>query len=266
MLFETLNHNKILIGVVHLKPTPGSPNYSSCFEKDLLLAIEDAKSLVAGGCDAIIVENHGDKPYFGSPAPPETVASLTLAAHEIKKIAGQTPIGLNLLKNDARGALGIATVVEAAFIRINIHIGVYITDQGIIEGDSARIARDRSWLCPGLEILCDVHVKHATNLKNEALPTAIDSAFNQGIADGVIVSGAKTGQPIAKTELQKIANHKARDSLLIGSGLTEENCCSLLKEARGAIVGTSLKEKGMIENPVDLERVSRLRRVIDRIG
>jgi uncharacterized protein len=46
--------------------------------------------------------------------------------------------------------------------------------------------------------------------------------------------------------------------LLIGSGADENNVHLFLSVADGVIVGTSVKEGGVCENPVDPERVRRL--------
>lgn len=44
------------------------------------------------------------------------------------------PVGVNMLRNDAKAALAIAYVINGKFTRVNVHIGVYATDQGVIEG------------------------------------------------------------------------------------------------------------------------------------
>src|SRR5689334_11600945 len=68
------------VGVVHLLPTPGSPRGRGSLAPVLARAVEDARALVEGGCDAILVENFGDAPFHPRAVPPETVASLALAA------------------------------------------------------------------------------------------------------------------------------------------------------------------------------------------
>ena len=49
----------------------------------------------------------------------------------------------------------------------------------------------------------------------------------------------------------------------VGSGLTEANARELLRFANGAIVGTFLKHHGKVGEPVDRERVARLRALFD---
>src|SRR5438045_2801585 len=71
------------------------------------------------------------------------------------------PLGVNVLRNDARSALAIAAAVGAAFIRVNIHTGARMTDQGVIEGAAHRTVRYRKLLGHDVKIFADVDVKHS---------------------------------------------------------------------------------------------------------
>ncbi|MCC6980856.1 MAG: hypothetical protein IT343_21230, partial [Candidatus Melainabacteria bacterium] len=46
--------------------------------------------------------------------------------------------------------------------------------------------------------------------------------------------------------------------LFCGSGCTSGNIKEILSVADGVIVGSSLKRQGLVENPVDVERVRTL--------
>ena len=52
-----------LIGMVHLRPLPGSAGWNGDVDALVQAALTDATALVAGGCDALIVENMGDTPF-----------------------------------------------------------------------------------------------------------------------------------------------------------------------------------------------------------
>ena len=58
------------------------------------------------------------------------------------------------------------------------------------------------------------------------------------------------------------AREAATRPILMGSGTTAENVADFLRYADGAIVGSSLKVDGVMENPVDGERV---RRYVDAV-
>ena len=142
----------------------------------------DAQALVGGGCDALIVENFGDTPFFKTQVPPETVATLALALATVRHSTPSVPVGINVLRNDARAALGLCAAAGGRFLRVNVHTGAAVTDQGVIEGEAASTLRERARLCPGAALLADVHVKHASPLGRESI--------GQAAQDGSLARGA----------------------------------------------------------------------------
>ncbi|HLH48989.1 MAG TPA: BtpA/SgcQ family protein, partial [Roseiarcus sp.] len=54
----------VLIGVVHLSPLPGAPDYAGGGVEPIYeRALADARAYRAAGFDGLIVENHGDVPF-----------------------------------------------------------------------------------------------------------------------------------------------------------------------------------------------------------
>ncbi|MEO6710108.1 MAG: BtpA/SgcQ family protein, partial [Planctomycetota bacterium] len=131
------------------------------------------------------------------------------------------------------------------------------------EGDAAGTLRERARLCPGAALLVDVHVKHASPLGRETVAQAAADAIVRGLADAVIVTGQGTGYEPDAEHLASVRAAIGDARLLIGSGVTESNARELLAHANGAIVGTFFKRQGKISEPVDPERVARLRAVFD---
>jgi membrane complex biogenesis BtpA family protein len=252
----------LFIGVVHLAPTPGAPRFRGSFEAVIERASEDAAALRAGGCHALLVENYGDAPFFPRGVPPETVASLALCVRAVAQAAGGLPIGVNVLRNDARAALGVAAAAGAEFVRINVHNGTAVTDQGLLEGDAAVTLRERARLAPHVLLLCDAHVKHARPLGGGSLRDAVGDLVGRALADAVIVTGDATGCAPRVEDLEEARAAARGAPVLIGSGLDDRNAAALVPLADGAIVGTFLKRDGKIENPVDRERVARLARAM----
>jgi membrane complex biogenesis BtpA family protein len=253
------------IGVVHLLATPGAPAFGGSFEAVLERAEADARALVQGGVDALLVENFGDAPFFAREVPSETVAALALALRVVRGVAADRAVGVNVLRNDARAALGLCAASGAAFVRVNVHTGAMVTDQGLIEGRAAETLRERARLCPAVAILADVHVKHATPLGRETLREAALDARARGAADALILTGSRTGSPPAREDFAELREALGACPLLIGSGLDERDEGGLLRLADGAIVGTALKRAGRVEEPVEEARVARLRARFDAV-
>ena len=90
-------------------------------------------------------------------------AAMGVVVREVRRRT-DLAVGVNLLRNACLEALQIAAVTGADFIRCNIVIGAYVTDQGIIQGCAAELARLRMTLDRDIAVLGDVHVKHAAPL------------------------------------------------------------------------------------------------------
>jgi membrane complex biogenesis BtpA family protein len=252
---------KVLIGVVHLRPLPGSPRSKENLKNIILAAVDDARSYEKGGADAVIVENFGDVPFTKSSVAPETIASMAVvgrAIHDSIKL----PIGFNVLRNDAHAALALAGACDGSFIRINVHTGTMLTDQGLIEGNAYQTLRLKKNLCPDAQIFADVHVKHAVPLGNWTIEDSARDTMERGLADALIISGIGTGMATDVEDVRRVRNACPSAKILIGSGINIENVKTLLPLIDGVIVGSSLKRNGKLDNPVDAKRVAALKRAM----
>jgi hypothetical protein len=267
--FDRIDADKPIVGMVHLPPLPGAPRFSDDFEEVRKVALRDARRLEAGGVDALLLENFGDAPFYPDDVPKHVVASMTRIAAEIDDEA-DLPLGINVLRNDAAAALSVAAAVEAALVRVNVHVGARVTDQGIVAGQAHETVRLREQLDAEVAILADLDVKHSAPLAERPLDAeAVAEPVERGLAEGVVVSGAGTGQEVAGDHLSAVAS--ARDEagldapIFVGSGVTPENAGDLLEVADGAIVGTALKEGGETTNPVSVERVEEVVGAADEV-
>lgn len=259
-----------LIGVVHLPALPGDAraelSYQRCFE----LALTDARALIEGGVDGVIVENFGSAPFRKGtrvdPAPPHQVATLALIAAEIKRLSSAVKVGVNCLRNDAIAALGAAAAAGSDLIRVNVLSGAYVTDQGVIEGEAADVLEYRRRLqAPHIKIFADILVKHASPLSPLSPAQAALDTWKRGGADALIVSGTGTGAPVSASLLMDVQRAvECQVPVYLGSGLTLELVDELAPLASGAIVGTALKEGGVLNAPVSRDRVSALRDALSR--
>lgn len=242
-----------VIGMVHLLPLPGSPRGSLPLRRVQAAAVRDAETLAAAGVDGLMIENFGDAPFTAGRVEAETVAAVAVIAAAVRERT-RLPLGINVLRNDARSALGVAVAVGARWIRVNVLTGARVTDQGIIEGDAAGLLRARAALGPaaaGVRILADTAVKHSAPLGNRPLEDEVADTIHRAHADGVIVSGSGTGKPVDQDHLRRVRAAAGRTPVWIGSGATAANIASLLRWADGVIVGTSLKRRGRPQAPVN---------------
>src|SRR5690606_33308017 len=108
--------------MVHLLPLPGAPRWGGRLEDVLARARADAEALEAAGFDGVIVENFLDAPFHPGRVPPLTVAAMTRAVSDVRA-AVSVPVGVNVLRNEAEAALAVCAATEAAFLRVNVHVG-----------------------------------------------------------------------------------------------------------------------------------------------
>jgi membrane complex biogenesis BtpA family protein len=244
---------KLLLGVVHLRPLPGSPRHDGeSIEAIAKAAQRDARAILDAGFDGTIVENFGDVPFEPGAVPSHTIAALTRIVVELPRGA---LAGVNVLRNDALGALAVAAACGLDFIRVNVHVGAMLTDQGILEGRAAETLRTRALVAPSVAILADVRVKHAVPLGvSFDLRTVARDTVYRGLADGLIVTGSATGSPTNPGDLECVREAVPDHPLFVGSGATAASARRLLEIADGIIVGTSLKCGGRVDAPVDPRR------------
>jgi uncharacterized protein len=257
-LAHRLGARRPLVGMVHLLPLPGSPGWGGSMDQVLDRARSDARALLEGGMDALLVENYGDLPFHPDTVPPETAATLTRAVAAVREEAGDAPVGVNVLRNDARTGVGIAAATGTDFLRVNVHAGVMFTDQGILEGRAWETLRARRALAPELLIAADVLVKHASPPPGTDPAQAARDLRHRAGADVLVVSGAGTGQAADPERLRTVREAVPEAPLWIGSGLTPESAPELLPLADGAIVGSALHRDGVAGRGIDPERVDRL--------
>ena len=257
---------KAFIGVIHLPPLPGSPRWGGDLSAVLEQAEREAATLTEGGANGIIVENFGDAPFRIGRVEPETVAAMTRAVDLVCRTT-PLPVGVNMLRTDAPSALAVAVAAEAQFIRVNIHYGTMAADEGLVTGEASETLRRRRLMdAEHIAILADVMVKHAVPLGEPDLALIARETAYRGLADALIVTGPVTGQPAVADDVATVRCAVPDRPLLVGSGVTASNAAQFLAHANGAIVGTSLKEGGVITNLIDLERVKATTRAFGAAG
>jgi hypothetical protein len=260
-----------VVGMVHLPALPGAPRYDADGGREAIHAAarRDAERLDSGGVDALIVENFGDAPFYPESVPRHVVAELTALVGTVRETT-DCPVGVNVLRNDGPSAVAVAAATGAAFVRVNVHVGARVADQGVLEGRAHETMRLRERLGADVRVLADVGVKHSAPLgRGDGDAELLGDAAERGLADGVIVSGAGTGRATDRDDVRAAVT--ARDDrgldtpVFVGSGVTAETVGDTLTVADGVIVGSALKEGGDASNPVSVARVERVVAAADTV-
>lgn len=250
-LFTT---KKPVIGVIHLLPLPGSPNFSGDIDLIIQRALTEVEILKQGGVDGLIIENFHDKPFLNIPIPLEqygVMASiLTLARQKV-----DMPIGVNVHYNDWKAELTLAYTCNAQFIRVEGFVNTVVTAAGIIEPCCAQVTRYRKTLGAekSIQIWADLHPKYSKNLVPYTLKESTIFA-EEALADVLIVTGETTGIETPLEDIRKVKNN-TRLEVVVGSGANLNNLNETLTIADAIIVGSAFKESGNTHEPVALSKV-----------
>lgn len=240
-----------LLGMVHLGPLPGSPNWQHNLPEIIDAAVRDAERLLEAGFDALIVENMGDLPYLRGRVEPETVAAMALATERVVRLGA--PVGVQVLAGANREALGVALACGASFIRAEGFAYAHVADEGWMDACAGPLLRARYALGSDVRIWADVKKKHAAHAVTADLSMAdVAKGTRFAGADALVVTGVSTGEP---TSPQDVLDAKqAGLPVTVGSGVTPQNAVTFSEIADGLIVGSYIKVNGDWRAAVDPAR------------
>lgn len=266
VLEELFSVEKPIIGMIHLKPLPGSPMGTVSVEEVFEAALRDAEALKSGGVDGVQVENMGDRPFLKpGKIGLEVVALVAAVAREVRTETG-LPTGVFILANGVEESFSAAKASGAKWIRANMWAYAYMADEGYVEAAAPRALRHRSRIrADDVKVFADILVKHGSHalVSDISLGEHVRAVERYG-ADAVVVSGERTGAEVDEERVRLVKNAAERP-VIIGSGITPGNVKRLLSIADGAIVGTWFKRDGVLWNPVDEERVRELMREVKKL-
>jgi uncharacterized protein len=266
-LAELFTTAKPVVGVIHLKALPGAPKYDGQPMREIFAAaVRDARTLVEGGVDGLMIENASDMP-FSRPEHigPETVAALTAASQEVRG-AVEVPFGITCVANGVIPALAVAKATGAGWVRANQWVNAYVANEGLLNGPAPEAMRYRSAIGGNdVKVFADVHVKfgaHAITADRSISEQATDAEWFD--ADVLIATGTRTGSPTRPEEVSEVRSG-TNLPVVVGSGLGPDQVEALFAVADGAIVGQWLKQDGVWWNPVDPYRVEQLMTAVAKV-
>ncbi|HZZ60660.1 MAG TPA: BtpA/SgcQ family protein [Roseiarcus sp.] len=230
---------KPVIGMVQLRPLPGSSRYRGGHINEILdEALSEARVLSDHDVDALMVQNLGDLPVAARAAPAQ-IAWMTRVVAEARRIG--RPVGLNLLENDAEAMFAVASGAGADFVRIKVYVGAMATPFGIESGQAFAAIRARN-ACDAshVAIFADVHDRTGVPMASGGFAEDAEFAIRLGGADGLVLTGKGYGQTLAFIDAARKCIGAA--PILVGGGVNAKNFAEVDRVADGVIVSSSLKD------------------------
>jgi membrane complex biogenesis BtpA family protein len=247
--------SKPLIGMIGCPPLPGSGAYTGMErEKYIDCVLQEARTLVEGGFDGMMLQNIGDLPV-NKKAGAETIAWMSSLGALIRSEV-KIPFGISLLEDDPEPILAVAHAVGAQFVRIKVYVGAMVGPDGVVEGVAARVQRyRRALMAQQITVFADVFDRTRMPLGNFTLEEMAHEAVWFGKAEGLVITGRNLLQSFEFYERVKTVTDVP---IWIGGGVDAENIEQVMEKTDGMIVGTSIKKGGKLLEMIDLERVKKL--------
>ncbi|MBI3325149.1 MAG: hypothetical protein HYZ81_00375 [Nitrospinae bacterium] len=252
--FDTLGKKKVVIGMVHLLPLPGTPFYEEGnMERALKNAVADATALYHGGADGCLIQTV-DRVY---PAEDQAdyarVAAMATIAKAVADATGpEFHIGVQIMLNALKASIAVAKVCGGSFVRCTALVGTTLSASGIIEANPLDVLTYRAHLgAQHIKLIAEVNSMHFRWLGERPTAEVARMAARVG-ADAVEV--AHPDEAINAGLVREIKQAMPRLPVILGGHTTHENVARRLAEADGVFVGTCLKAEGG-DGRVEVERV-----------
>ncbi|KAL3080263.1 hypothetical protein niasHT_034237 [Heterodera trifolii] len=259
-----MRQHPLLFGMIHVPALPGSPLSKLSIAQLVDRVSAETEIYAECGIDGLIVENMHDLPYQkGIDHGPEVCATMarlcsacahTLGANRRRRML----LGVQILAGANRAALAVAQAAEFDFIRAESFVFGHVADEGWMDGCAGELLRYRRAIgADQIAVVTDIKKKHCSHAITADVSVAETArAAELFLADGVILSGAATGEAACPDELDEVRS-KCTLPVLIGSGI-EVNNVNLFKGADAFIVGSNFKKDGNWRNEIEKNRVENL--------
>lgn len=259
-MLNLFKSSKPILGMVNLKTTVGYRGFTT-MDEVVNFAVSDARNLIEGGVDGIMIENSNDHPHDPDIGP-ETVASMAIVVNEIVKIS-PVPVGVTIIMEPGdNSVLAVAKAAGASFVRSVSFNEAIVSNFGIYEGRPRRLYRYQKIIeAQDIRVFADVHVKHSTPLAVREIEESAMDAIAGGV-DAIIVTGFSTGNAPALEAVLRVKKVAKNTPVLLGSGIKPENIKELVGACDGAIIGSYFKKDYVYSNPVDADKVREIMRLV----
>lgn len=257
---EMFKVKKPIIAMLHLDPLPGDPRYryGDCMETVAAHAREDLRALQEGGVDGVLFSNEFSLPYqrhmsFVTPA------AMARVIGELKSELA-VPYGVDCI-SDGAATLELAAAVDAKFVR-GTFCGVYVGDGGLYDNDFSALLRRKAALhLDELKMLYFINPESDRNLDTRPLADIASSTIFKAHPGGLCISASAAGQDVDEELMAAVKKKNPEVVVLCNTGCRPDTIAHKLSVSDAAVVGTTFKEDGKLEN----EKLQNVRVKADRV-
>lgn len=236
---------KMVIGMVHLLPLPGNPAYKDNKAEIVANALDDAKRLLEGGVDAIMLENFSDWPQYSTEIPLEAYSLMLNVATRIKEFCN-VPFGVNIEMNAYVQEWAMAYACDADFIRVEAFVDNRAGSFGYIEACSTPLAKLMKDYPADTMLFTDVHTAETYGMPEVPINELAGNAIGHD-SSAVIVTENDQCKRVTVDDVRSMREVVGDFPILVGSGVKPGNVLDYLEYADGVIVGRGFKTGDRID-------------------
>ncbi|MBN2257190.1 MAG: hypothetical protein JW704_05130 [Anaerolineaceae bacterium] len=242
--FDTLGKRKVIIGLIHLQPCPGTPHHKEGdFEQSLEKAVAGATALEKGGADGCLIQTVDKVFPTGDEADYARVAAVAAITQAVSQSTGlKFQIGVQFFVNGISASLAVAKVCGGSFLRITALTGEGDTQWGPVKGDPIPFFAYRERLhAQNIKLIAEVEGMH---FHWRGIPKSAGELAKELATLGA--HAVEVAHPDEDTNLKLVREVKSAVPglpVILGGHTNHENAARRLTEADGAFVGTCFEDQ-----------------------
>lgn len=236
---EIFKNKKPILAMLHLK----GENPNDIFER----AKKELEIYMAEGVDAVIVES-----YYGNYYDMERMLQY------LDENKFDILYGVNCLNVDPIG-FELAQRFHASFVQLDSVAGhLKVRDDAAYHEFMKKSRAEYDGY-----VLGGVRFKYQPYLSNRSLKEDLEIGMTR--CDAIVVTQDATGQETSMEKIQEFRDLIGAFPLIIGAGITAENCAEQMKIGDGAIVGSYFKDTYKDSGDVDASHVRKLIEAVNKV-
>ncbi len=237
--FSLFKNKKPILGMLHLK---GDTN-----DKVFEIAKKELQIYIDNGVDAVVVEN-----YFGNEQHVEMMLKYLHENHH------DIVYGVNLLDNDELG-FELAKKYDAKFIQLDSVAGHLPVDE---DEEFHKFMMKNRAECNAC-VLGGVRFKYQPYKSGRSLEEDLKIGITR--CDAIVVTQDATGQETSMEKINEFRRIIGDFPLVVGAGVTSENCKAQFEVVDGAVVGSYFKDTYKDTGDVSGEHVKEFMETVSKL-
>jgi membrane complex biogenesis BtpA family protein len=235
--------HKWIVGVVHVRPLPGTPFYKDDLDDIITFCVKSAKALFEGGANGCLVQTV-DKIYsVKDTTDPLRLISLNKITQAIRnETASGFEIGVQIMRNANKASLATAKACQGQFVRIETFVGNSLSPQGMVHANPLELIEYRTKInAKDIKIIADIKTRHYEWFSgNKSVAEVANYAKNCG-ADAIAIEDRSVKNIISM--IDEIRNRNVNLPVILAGYTNFQNVKELLSVANGAYVGSCVEDK-----------------------